>query len=387
MCIISCMRNSTTTNPSTDVPLARDEDGKPIDIPPDAACWRVRRHTRGRPRNVPGIDRQPLKLPLDFSEDDLHGMLGPGTYRLDLIDQAGEPLDLTVAVSVGDSEPASANQPQRVEVTEASPVLPVSASDVRLVLEANVRATQMAFQHNERTLTASLRMAETLRDGVRSLAEAQADWIKSISSARGFFRNAAPPQLAPLDESDDDDDDDDETGPAEPPASRLDKVMDVVGPFIPELMASWRAKNHKADGDPSKAMVHLARIRAHLTAAEREVLDEALADPETGEAVAADLRARSVEEAVAAIRRPPRHASASESAAVSPTDPTVMQKVAAVSTLLEPDIRARLLKLAPRVMKSPDAMQVVAGLVPLSNEAAAEWLRSNIGELETRFAS
>jgi hypothetical protein len=97
--------------------------------------------------------------------------------------------------------------------------LPNTTSDVRLVLEANVRATQMAFIHNQRTLETGLRMAETLRDSVQVLATSQADWIKSVSSSRGFFRNAAPP-MAPVevkqltvntrrDEDDGDDDDGD----------------------------------------------------------------------------------------------------------------------------------------------------------------------------------
>lgn len=94
-------------------------------------------------------------------------------------------------------------------------MLPVTGNEVRLVLEANVRATQMAFTHNERTLSASLKMAETLRDGIQVLAQSQAEWIKSISSARGFFRNAAMAQLPPPEpkepEEDEDDDEIDET--------------------------------------------------------------------------------------------------------------------------------------------------------------------------------
>src|SRR5262249_17239596 len=54
---------------------------------------------------------------------------------------------------------------------------------------ANVRATQMAFQHNQKTLELGLRMADSLREGVQVLAEAQADWIKSAAGSRGFFRN------------------------------------------------------------------------------------------------------------------------------------------------------------------------------------------------------
>jgi hypothetical protein len=60
-----------------------------------------------------------------------------------------------------------------------------------------VRSTQLAFQHNERTLEMGLRMAETLRDGVQALASSQADWIKSLASARGFFRGS-PGSLPPV---------------------------------------------------------------------------------------------------------------------------------------------------------------------------------------------
>jgi len=182
--------NLATSTPTV-VPLARDEHGRQLRVPAEAAHWRVRRHTRGRPRNVTGADRQPLRLPLDFTESDLEAMFGAGTYRLDLCDAAGDPLGVTVTVALGDIEP-----PVHAETAaaELAPLvsLPASASDVRLVLEANVRATQLAFTHNERTLAASLRMADTLRDGLRDLANAQASWITAMASARGFFRNAAP---------------------------------------------------------------------------------------------------------------------------------------------------------------------------------------------------
>lgn len=121
------------------VPLARGPNGRPLRVPLEAAFWRVRRHTRGRPRNVIGADRKPVELPLDVTEDDLEAMFGSGTYRLDLYDAQGEPLDVTATVALGDPEPANANEPAEDSATLA-PVLPVNASDVRLVLEANVRA-------------------------------------------------------------------------------------------------------------------------------------------------------------------------------------------------------------------------------------------------------
>jgi hypothetical protein len=104
------------------------------------------------------------------------------------------------------------------------------------VLEANVRATQMAFLHNQKTLELGLKMAETLRDSVRVMAESQADWIKSISSARGFFRNAsaipAQPPREPTDDNDDEDADEDDEDTVEPEAHWVDKVMPHVIPLL-----------------------------------------------------------------------------------------------------------------------------------------------------------
>lgn len=225
------------------VPLARDPNGRPLRVPPEAAFWRVRRHTRGRPRNVIGADRKPVELPLDVTEDDLDAMFGSGTYRLDLCDAQGEPLDVTATVALGEPEPANANEPAEDAVAIA-PVLPANASEVRLVLEANVRATQLAFAHNERTLTASLRMADTLRDGIRDLANAQATWINTLASARGFFRNASPlpPLPAPVDDEVDEDDDEEVIeDEASPPTwiGNLKPLVDTAATSATNAVMDW----------------------------------------------------------------------------------------------------------------------------------------------------
>jgi hypothetical protein len=226
------------------VPLARDPNGRPLRVPPEAAFWRVRRHTRGRPRNVIGADRKPVELPLDITEDDLEAMFGSGTYRLDLYDTQGEPLDITATVALGEPEPANANEPAEDAVGNA-PVLPANASDVRLVLEANVRATQLAFAHNERTLTASLRMADTLRDGIRDLASAQATWINTLASARGFFRNALPPlpPPAPVDHEEEDDDEEEEDIEDEPTwIDNIRPLVDTVATSATNAVMDWSMK-------------------------------------------------------------------------------------------------------------------------------------------------
>jgi hypothetical protein len=191
-------------SPST-VPLARDADGNVIELPDGAVGWRIRRHTGGRPRLLLDSRKQPMLFPLDYTIADVDDILSPGNYLLDAVDKNGEPLGVTIAVSIGMPRNAQAIEPDHDEGSGAPVVVPTTlpntTSDVRLVLEANVRATQMAFIHNQRTLETGLRMAETLRDSVQVLATSQADWIKSVSSARGFFRNAAGQQLAPVEVS------------------------------------------------------------------------------------------------------------------------------------------------------------------------------------------
>jgi hypothetical protein len=175
--------------------------------------------TGGRPRLVLDSKKQPMLFPLDYTVADVEDILPPGNYLLDVVDKNGEPLGVTVGLPIGMTRNAESVEPDNDNnaPTVVPTTLPNTTSDVRLVLEANVRATQMAFIHNQRTLEIGLRMAETLRDSVQVLAGSQADWIKSISSARGFFRNAGQP-LAPVEVKqltvttgggDDDDDDDD----------------------------------------------------------------------------------------------------------------------------------------------------------------------------------
>src|SRR5678816_2570293 len=185
-------------SPST-VPLARDQDGNLIELPDGAIGWRIRRQTGGRPRLVLDSKKQPMLFPLDYTVADVEDILPPGNYLLDVVDKNGEPLGVTVGLPLGMTRNAESVEPDNDNnaATVVPTTLPNTTSDVRLVLEANVRATQMAFIHNQRTLELGLRMAETLRDSVQVLAGSQADWIKSISSARGFFRNAGQP-LAPV---------------------------------------------------------------------------------------------------------------------------------------------------------------------------------------------
>jgi hypothetical protein len=227
----------------TPCPLAVDPNGHPIELPENATAWRVRRKTGGRPRIVLGVDKQPVQLPLSYSLVDLEDILAPAEYLLDIVDGKGEAVGITIAVSLTSLRNADGQPEDSSPASDGiSSMLPSSASETRIVLEANVRATQMAFLHNQKTLEMGLRMAETLRDGVRVMAESQADWIKAMAGARGFFRNAAPPQLppppAPPANDDDEEDDDDDDEPA-PPPTWVDQVAPMIGPLVNSLVQSF----------------------------------------------------------------------------------------------------------------------------------------------------
>jgi hypothetical protein len=217
------------TQPRT-CPLARDPDGHAIELPSAAVGWRVRRQTGGRPRIMLGVDKQPMQLPLGYTVVDLEDILAPGSYRLDVVDQRGEPLGVTIPISIGQLHNAEGDDDEEAPMAIAT-TLPTTGSETRLVLEANVRATQMAFLHNQRTLELGLRMAETLRDGVRVMAESQADWIKSLSSAKGFFRNARPMMLPETTTTQDEMPDQEREEP-EVEEHWVDKLMPHVVPLV-----------------------------------------------------------------------------------------------------------------------------------------------------------
>jgi hypothetical protein len=130
-----------------------------------------------------------MMFPLHYTAADAEDILPPGNYRLDAVDKDGTPLEITVALSVQphrNADPGEAETATDVATVVAT-ALPGPTSDVRLVLEANVRATQMAFLHNQRTLEISLRPENTR---ILSGATTQDLCVKSRS---GRDSNPRPP--------------------------------------------------------------------------------------------------------------------------------------------------------------------------------------------------
>src|SRR5262249_9149536 len=149
------------------------------------------------------------------------------------------PLGMTIDVEIGTLRNASPGESQ--DLDDGPVALTAGASDLRYLLEANVRSTQLAFQHNQRTLEAGLRMADTLREGIQALAEPQADWIKSLIASRSYFRNSAMPQQlaappAPAEREEEDEDYYDD-GPA--PNDRLMELGLGVVTMVNNLFAKF----------------------------------------------------------------------------------------------------------------------------------------------------
>lgn len=343
------------TNASFVVPLARARDGTQIPIPDGGFAWRVRRHTGGRPRLQLDGSKQPMQLSLTYTTADLDDILPPGSYKLDLVDRSGTPLGLTIDVEIGSLRNANPGESQ--DLDDGPVALTAGASDLRYLLEANVRSTQLAFQHNQRTLDAGLRMADTLREGIQSLAETQADWIKSLVTSRGFgFRNSAIPQQLSLpapthaeDESEDEE---------EVPTSSTDRAMEL-GLAVVTLINSFMSQRSSL-ASASKQVAPKFDVRS--------VLDWRHAAKQ-GEAGRSMLGATDT----------PSFKTPAEAMAALPPD--VVRKLLEVRAQLTADEQSQLMQLLSAI--PPDELPAIAAeLEPMSTDKVLAMLRTQLATVK-----
>jgi hypothetical protein len=335
------------------VPLARARDGTPIPLPDGGFAWRVRRHTGGRPRLHLDGSKQPMQLSLSYSMADLDDILPPGSYKLDLVDRAGMPLGVTIDVEMGGLRNAAASESQDLEDGPIS--LSGGASDVRYLLEANVRSTQLAFQHNQRTLEAGLRMADTLREGIQSLAETQADWIKSFIGSRAFLRNSAAPPLAALPEPTRAEDEEEYEEEEEIPLTGTDRAMELglaVVTLINNFMSQFKGSGSEPKQNAGKLDVRSLFDWQHAA--------------EQGEA------ARSSD---AVVENAPRPRTTAEVMASLP--PALVSKVFAVRAQLSADEQSRLMQLLS-VMPAEELVAIAASFDSMSTDEVLATVRSQI---------
>jgi hypothetical protein len=309
-------------------PLARDAQGNLLAVPDGTCAWRICRHTKGRPRIVNGPDKQPARFPLDTTLEDLVDVCGADAYRVYALDEVGTVIDYVTTVEVG-RELRNAAEPEVVLMP--APRAGSGNSDLRYALEAVAH------------------MARTNADAMRAVAESQAEWIKSISSVRGFFRNAPAQQLPAPAEAETDDEDDVESDRR---PDWIEALQPVVGMVVQQLITSITAPKKPDAGEPAK--LELA-----------DLFD---------------------------WRRVERKR---EEAQRSPLDPGALQqalagKAMAIGALLEPSERVRLMKIAPMLSKlaaDPEISKMLAELVSMSVEDSAAWVRVHLDEIEKGLSS
>ena len=146
-------------------PLAYDAQGCKLAIPDGTTHWRILRHTAGRPKALPGPDMQPGRFGLEITHEQLLDLCGPGKYRIEALDEFGKTLACVTTVIVGlpDDGP--------VELAANHNVRPYSPNDLRIAMET---IAQMSRAHSE---------------SLQSLASSQADWIKTLATAKQIPRN------------------------------------------------------------------------------------------------------------------------------------------------------------------------------------------------------
>jgi hypothetical protein len=336
------MKASTSSAPQNEhPPLARDAQGNLLALPDGTSAWRICRHTKGRPRIINGPDKQPTRFSLDTTQEDLADACGADTYRVYALDEVGNVIDYVTTVETS-RELRNAGDSEAHLVPALRPAS--GGSDLRYALET--------ISH----------IARVNADAMRAVAESQADWIKSISSARGFFRNAPPLQLAaaPVEEDESDDVEDEyEDQEQQRKNDWVEKIQPLVGVVIQQILNAFTT-GKKPTGDQSKSKLALADVLDWRRAAKKS-----------------DGAPKAAVEGVEAI------------------DPAALQqalasKAMAIAALLEPDERARLMRIAPmfaKLVADPEIAKLAAELVAKSNEDAAAWIRAHLAEIEKGLAS
>ncbi len=371
-------------------PLAHDVRGLPIAVPDGAAGWRIKRQTAGRPKVVLGPDRQPLRLPLDATAADLLDLCGAGTFRVDAIDEAGQPIDFVTTVTIGldGAEPSESDPLPTIIAPRAA-----AGSELRYALEVTAY------------------MARAQSEALRSIAGAQADFIKGLASAKALPRNGAswypPPPMPPraeagTDEAEEEADDDDEQAAPDPSITLLGHIASIARDVSPVLQAVLPKKaadsaEHRnaaptAEADEQIApavdvatpSIRIAMVLAELSPKARALACRVLAqNDERARAIATALQTLPVAEAVAqleaglasrdAARRGPREPGAPARAA----DP--MAHLAAVMSRLAPGEIAR----AQALLGTLDAAsleRLKAELLTMSPDEAAAFVRRALAE-------
>jgi len=133
------MEDTQTTSPEARYPLAFDGNGNPIELPPDAVAWRVRRGggRRGRPRHVfdPETGRQ-LEIPLTSTVDTLiDSGCSPDRYLLYPVDGEGHLIAGIIAVTEVSESDGEGKEAAPTAATEQGALLTVVTHQLATIKE------------------------------------------------------------------------------------------------------------------------------------------------------------------------------------------------------------------------------------------------------------
>ena len=216
-------------------------------VPSGTSHWRILRFTAGRPKVMPG------RFDLELTAEQLLEMCGPGRYRIEALDEYGRSLAEVATVNVGG---ASSETPGELVPNHTVRMIPTS--DTRIMLET---IAQMSRAHSE---------------SLQSLASAQAEWIKTLATAKQIPRNgiaAIPPQLSPQVAT--------EPQEPEPWWSHLLKpsALTAIGDVARNLISYFGPKEERVE-TPKRRNSALAEIADRTAAAAKEAQAKAATDLE-----------------------------------------------------------------------------------------------------------
>ncbi|MDQ3341709.1 MAG: hypothetical protein M4D80_41695 [Myxococcota bacterium] len=335
-------------------PLARDAQGNLVAIPDGTAAWRLCRQTTGRPKEIVGPDKRTLRIPLETTAEELADLCGADVYRVYALDEVGKVLDYVATVDVTrDTRELRNAGPE----TSLLPALRTAAptSDLRFALEA---------------------MAQMMRvnsEALRAVTESQADWVKSVASVRGFFRNSAPSLPPPEPPRNDEEDDEDDDEPAQNKT-----IYDVLAPLAEHWAPSVKPlMSLLAGGAGAKAL-------ASGPAAPQG--DSALALKPSWEL--RELVDLNYAAAKAKAKKEAKGAASTTNSlqARVMTDPTLMAHFLAIKSVLAPDEAAQILALGERITEDQQEW-LIAQVSALNAAEAAALLRTTLAELSEAKAS
>jgi hypothetical protein len=286
-------------------PLAHDESGLPLDVPPTATGWLVRRHAggRGRPGAVYDGDGRPLVVPLDATLEDLRGQGCPaGSYRLDAVDGTRRPLGVAAYTELAN---------EAGEARAAS--IPGNATDAAITALARAVEAMQRVQAERERMQAEMFMRLIERLSPAPVANQPANDLRN-AVAQAVELKKTLDGLAGVDEDDEDDDEERPPSPLEMLAATVAPIVEALKyvkgePSVPTHAAPATPRNGAAESPsapPAEAELEakMEAVLSMLTREEREQVGQLLksAPPFLKEQAHKKLLSFTPEEAVAELR-------------------------------------------------------------------------------------